>query len=164
MIDVYDNFLDTEEFLLLKKNILTNNNNTFPWFYSDYKVMPGDGIVQFTHIFYQNYHINSNYYKFLKPIMDKLDPSAIRKIKSNMTFKNNYIHNFCFHTDFDNNLENQKTGIFYVNSNNGKTLFELGKQVDSVENRMVIFPTSLMHTGTTHTDTDVRCVINFNWY
>ena len=81
-----------------------------------------------------------------------------------MTFKHNYIHNFIFHKDIDNNLENQKTGIFYINTNNGKTIFESGEQVDSVENRMIIFPGSLMHTGTTHTDTNIRCLINFNWY
>ena len=162
MIDIYDNFLDTEEFLLFKKNIF--DNKFFPWFYFDSKVMPGDGIVQFTHTFYDNYRINSDYYKFLKPIIEKLKPSAIIRIKSNMTFKHNYIHNFIFHKDIDNNLENQKTGIFYINTNNGKTIFESGEQVDSVENRMIIFPGSLMHTGTTHTDTNIRCLINFNWY
>ena len=35
--------------------------------------------------------------------------------------------------------------------------------IDSVKNRMIIFPTSKRHAGTTHTDTMYRCVINFNW-
>ena len=64
----------------------------------------------------------------------------------------------------NNPLENQKTGIFYMNTNNGKTIFEDGEEIDSVENRMVIFPASKRHAGTTHTDTICRCLINFNWF
>ena len=54
--------------------------------------------------------------------------------------------------------------LLYMNTNNGKTIFEDGEEVDSVENRMVIFPASRMHAGTTHTDAMYRCVINFNWF
>ena len=68
------------------------------------------------------------------------------------------------HNDFDDPLEYQKTGIFYMNTNNGKTIFEDGEEIDSIENRMVVFPASKRHAGTTHTDTIYRCVINFNWF
>ena len=30
--------------------------------------------------------------------------------------------------------------------------------------RMIIFPASKQHAGTTHTDTTYRCLINFNWF
>ena len=55
------------------------------------------------------------------------------------------------------------TGIFYLNSNDGYTHFNGGKRVESVANRMVIFPRETMHSGTTST-TDHRKVINFNWF
>ena len=57
-----------------------------------------------------------------------------------------------------------KTSIFYVNTNNGYTLFEDGTKVESVANRMLTFPTNMKHTGTSCTDSQTRIVINFNYY
>ena len=54
-----------------------------------------------------------------------------------------------------------KTAIYYVNTNNGYTKFEDGTVVNSVENRCVVFDSSLRHTGTTCTDQKTRVVINF---
>ena len=61
-------------------------------------------------------------------------------------------------------LDNQRTGVFYLNTNNGYTYFEGGERVTSVENRLVVFPSSKRHAGTTNTDADFRCVINLNWF
>ena len=57
-----------------------------------------------------------------------------------------------------------KTGIFYLNTTNGPTIFEKTETIKSIENRMIIFPTKMLHAGSTHTDTEVRGVINFNWF
>ena len=162
MIDVHNQFLSEEELYTLKKNIF--GNEYFPWYYSNYKVIPGDNIVQFTHIFYENNSINSQCYNFLEPILNKINPSAIRRIKANLNYREKNFKAFDFHTDFTENFENQKTAIFYLNTNNGHTVFESGEKINSVENRMIIFPGNLKHTGTTHTDTSIRCLINFNWY
>ena len=67
------------------------------------------------------------------------------------------------HRDVEVISQEQKTGIFYLNSNDGYTFFENGEKIKSVENRMVIFPSSLYHAGTTHTDAQYRCVVNMNW-
>ena len=71
-----------------------------------------------------------------------------------------------FYYDFNDklSLDQMKTGILYLNTNNGKTFFKDEKEIESIENRMVIFPTSMMHSGSTHTDQPVRVVINFNWF
>ncbi len=61
-------------------------------------------------------------------------------------------------------LKQWKTSIFYVNTNNGYTKFEDGTIVESVANRMVIFPANIKHTGTTCSDEKRRVVINFNYY
>ena len=160
---VHEDFLDKKDFEYVKKNII--DNMFFPWYYQQHKVTVGDNKVQFTHVFYEKHSKNSDHYKFLEPILNKLNPSAIRRIKANMTHRSNDIKTFDFHTDFQGNFENQKTGIFYMNTNNGKTVFETGEEVDSIENRLLVFPAHLKHTGTTHTDdTQMRCVINFNWY
>ena len=53
-----------------------------------------------------------------------------------------------FHTDFPPEW-NHKTGIFYVNTCNGYTLFSDGTKVESIENRFVEFDSSIEHTGVT---------------
>ena len=55
------------------------------------------------------------------------------------------------------------TAILYLNDNDGKTIFENEEKVNSVKNRMIIFPSNLKHAGTTHTNTKHRMVINFNF-
>ena len=161
-VQVYNNFLDKTIFNELKKILLKNDN--FPYFFIDHKIDEGDGFPQFVHQFYYGQTINSEYYHLLDPILDKLNPTSLIRIKINLQMKDTQIRMTGMHNDFDDPLENQKTGILYMNTNDGKTIFEDGEEIDSVENRMVIFPASKRHAGTTHTDTIYRCVINFNWF
>ena len=70
---------------------------------------------------------------------------------------------FGFHTDFPWNYK-WNTAIFYINTNNGKTLFKHNKQISSRENRVAIFDGRLKHTGTTCTDAKNRIVINLNYF
>ena len=50
-----------------------------------------------------------------------------------------------------------------MNTNNGYTKFETGEKVESVANRLVTFPNNMMHTGTTCTDEQYRCVMNIDY-
>lgn len=160
MIQVIDKFLNVEDLNILSSII---NSDNFPWYYNNHKVMPGDGHSQFIHTFYNDFNQTSGYFNSLiLPFINKLKISSIKRIKANMTLKNIKIIKYKFHTDFLD--KNMKTGIFYVNTNNGKTIFKNGKEVDSIKNRMVIFPSNLEHTGTSNTDTENRIVINFNWF
>ena len=56
------------------------------------------------------------------------------------------------------------TGIFYVNSNNGRTEFEDGTKIDCVANRMITFPSHMRHAGVTTTDSHCKVLINFNYF
>ncbi len=59
------------------------------------------------------------------------------------------------------------TAIFYINTNNGKTLIKENnkiKEISSLENRVVIFDGRLKHAGTTCTDAKNRIVINLNYF
>ena len=161
MFEIKDNFLSEVDFKLIENTIL--KNNFFPWFKQDHKVYEDDKEVQFTHYFYNKFGFCSDFFKCLNPILDKINPSALVRIKANLSYKENTIRPYLMHTDQSKDLKNLKTGIFYLNTNNGKTLFD-DQEVQSVRNRMIIFPNYLLHTGTTHTDTNFRCVINFNWY
>ena len=66
-----------------------------------------------------------------------------------------------FHTDVQYKC---KTGILYLNSNDGYTSFEDGTKVESVENRFVTFDSNIKHSGTTCTNQKVRLVLNINYF
>ena len=47
--------------------------------------------------------------------------------------------------------------------NNGYTEFKNGEIVNSVQNRLVSFPTHMSHRAMGQTDKDQRIVLNFNY-
>jgi hypothetical protein len=53
--------------------------------------------------------------------------------------------------------------IIYINTNDGFTCFKDGAKVESIENRCIIFPGNLMHSGSTCTDSPLRMVLNINY-
>ena len=55
------------------------------------------------------------------------------------------------------------TGVFYLNTCNGYTVFEDGRKVESVDNRLLKFDGNLKHAGSSVTDAQRRIVINLNW-
>ena len=157
-IKIIDNFLDEEYFNSLK-NTYTDPN--FPWYFQKGKVNKDDGNFQFTHLFFTNNKINSDYFASIEPLLLKLNAKSLVHIKLNATFKESVIKKFILHTDVNFSCN---TAVFYLNKNNGKTVFKNGKEVESIENRIVIFPSNLEHTGTTHTDTPYRMVLNLNYF
>ena len=164
-IIIKNNFLDKNTFNSIK-NTIFDANSTFPWFLQNSKVDKGDGEMQFTHLFFENHVINSDYFKALIPLLKKLKVRALQRMKVNNTIKTNKIRLYRYHVDFDTSKNEAvgKTSLFYFHTTNGPTVFKNGKKVDCVENRMVTFPTDMSHSGSTHTDSPFRGVINFNWF
>jgi len=166
MFKVIDNLLDKIYFEQIY-NMFYHNKN-FPWFpssvldYKDYK--------QFVHFFYKNYKPNSIYNEILEPIYSILKIKALIKVKANHLWKTDKIIEHGFHTDgaehiIKNDNPDWKTAIFYINTNNGYTKFNVdNKIVKSKANRLVTFPANVKHTGTTCTDKNERIVININYY
>lgn len=167
-IEIFDNFLEEEYFNQLKSLFL---NPYFPWYIQPHVVDNDsvDGFMgndsQFTHIFSEENQINSDYYQYLSPLLEKLNVNYIRRIKANLTTKTPETHWYEYHTDYSYDLDDSKTGILYINTNDGKTSFDNGIIVSSKENRFLKFPTKILHTGSTHTDIPYcRIVLNINWY
>lgn len=117
---------------------------------------------QLIHEFYSNYRPQTEYFDLLLPLIIKIKPSALIRIKSNLNPKSSTIIEHGFHVD--HKYENAKTSIYYLNSNDGYTLFEDGTKVESVENRLVTFNSGIKHSGTNCTNTEARIVINFNYF
>ena len=168
-VEIIDDLLPRPRFEELKNTFLGGN---FPWFL--HKVVPPNSPeyfipensekynFQFSHGLYANQRPHSDHFPLVQPILSNLNPLAILRIKANLTVRTPEIIEQGYHTDYETDIK-CITGVFYVNTTDGYTKFKTGEVVNSVENRLVLFDSRIEHTGTTCTDSDVRCVINFNF-
>lgn len=162
-MQVIDNLLPEEQFLNIHNTLLSAG---FPWFYAGSVVSKNLSCeekfnYQFGHSFYRDYTFQSEYAKLLIPILEKLKPVAITRIKGILLPRTEKNIEHGYHID---NHHNTKVAIYYVNTNNGYTKFDKGSKVDSISNRIVIFNSNEYHTGATCTDEKVRVAINFNYF
>jgi hypothetical protein len=164
-IEVIDNFLEEQDFRQVREIFL---GTELPWYYYDFKVSEQESSrnvlceSQMVHLFY-NHFTPSQYYPVVAPIVRGLNAVSLIKVKANMTPAWSSIERFDSHVD--NSFNAAKTAVFYVNSNDGYTEFvETGDRVESVENRIVIFPSNTSHLGTTHTNAKTRVVVNINFF
>jgi hypothetical protein len=160
-IVIEDNFLIEEDFKHLQKDIMSTY---FPWFFNDYIVFDKEEHLkdnfQFTHTFiFENK--KSNLFDLLTPLINKINPNNLLRVKANLGTRNEQHIEHDYHTDFDE--PDVTTGIFYINTNNGYTRFKEGNKVESVANRYVTFNGSKLHSGVSQTDTKSRIVVNFNY-
>lgn len=183
---IIDNFLPEETYLELKQ-ILTGNS--FPWYYNQSVVHKKEDATsneyQFTHIFLKDSLITSDFFNALiLPFVEIINPIALIRVKANLIMRSSEPVTHEWHTDIAN-FDEGYTAVYYVNTNNGKTLFKTNTtdlefeapankltllktktvdlEVESVANRLVVFPSSMLHAGVTTTDTKHRTVINFNF-
>lgn len=169
-VTITENFLGPDEF----KQIETIKTSlVFPWYYQNYIIKSGEHTFetleceekynwQFTHIFYIYDKVNSEHFKILSPIIEKMSIRSLVRIKANCMpgTEKHILHGN--HIDFDD--ERCMTSIFYIDTNNGYTQFKTGEEVGSVANRLVTFPALTYHSGVSCTDAQVRTVINFNYF
>ena len=156
MKKVLDNFLSKEHYQELVEEI-----HNLPWFYCDaidYFDESEPHKYQFIHTFWE--HGISYNKKVVDLFSYYLQPITWCRIKANLSPARDHLTRNSLHTDGD---YGDYTAIFYLNSNDGYTFFENDDKVESVANRLLIFPRETMHSGTTSTDKH-RMVINLNWY
>jgi hypothetical protein len=161
-IVIQDNFLLEKDFKDIQDKMMSPY---FPWFFNDYVVFEKEEHLkdnfQFTHTFVLDNKKRSNLFDLITPIINKITPNNLLRVKANLGTRNEKHIEHDFHTDFDE--PDFTTAIFYINSNNGYTKFKDGEKVESVANRFVTFHGSKLHTGASQTDTKSRIVINFNY-
>ena len=161
---IIDKFIDDKSFKNLNETML---GVEFPWYYNTFKVSTESTIednenFQFTHIFFSEKKIRTKEkeWNLIVPIIQKLKVKELIKIKANMTPKKNKNYKYPMHVD--TGLKGHKTSVFYVNTNNGGTIFQNGKKITSTNNRLVEFDSHQKHAAVDCTDQKVRVVINFN--
>ena len=160
MFKIIDNYLSVDDHFNLKTLM---ESQSFPWFFQNGCVIEQNNKLfdyQFVHIFYGNYSYNSNYFNNLKPLLERLKPNALIRIKANLNPVNNKIIKSEEHVDQDFKC---KVALYYINDNNGYTIIG-DKKVESKSNRMVLFNSNQKHCGTNSTNCNNRMVINFNYF
>lgn len=174
-IKVIDNFCNKELF----EKLQSVNGRRIPWEFDEilsYDNEFDDQICDknFNHQYVFNlYELEEGaqhpYFQLIKPILDKLQARCLMRAKINAISRENEIIIHGFHQDFvflnsPEGLNNIYSAILYLNTNNGFTVFQNGKRVESVANRMVIFPAKYKHSSTTCTDTIRRMSLNIVYF
>ena len=161
---IRDNFLPKKQFKEIKAVI---ENYHFPWYWNDQRdydiesVKKKIGQFQLTHTFFRDSN-KSNWFNLLDPIINKIQPRALIRIKANLNPYSQQLLIGEYHIDQSFDCE---ASIFYMNTNNGYTSFKKeNEKVKSVANRLVTFKANELHLGTNCTDCKKRIVINFNYF
>ena len=160
--EVIDNFLDKEYFDTIKNTLASDDMN---WFYRDNLTLDDEnGMCYFTHNFFLKNTIYSPYFNLLEPLLGKLEISALIEVRANMTISKADTYESSWHVD--NPYTNSKTVILYLTTCNAKTMLNVENEIieiDSVENRILIFNTNISHKMISATDTKRRIIINLNY-
>ena len=165
-IKVIDNLIDGEVFQKLQEALMSSK---IPWMYAenvigeeDRRCDPSYNFQFFLNI-YKDFCPQAQMFEFMQPIVmhPQLNMKSLFTIKANLNPKTETIVEHGFHTDVPFDCT---TAVYFLNTNNGYTLFKDGSKVESVANRIVTFPSSMEHSGTTCTDQKRRMVINFNYF
>ena len=179
---IHDNYMPDEfcDNLIERIMSLSSSESNFPWYWV--QVIPQNVVVrgftdevcdhkrnwQFSHNFWSNFRQNSDFFDLVKPIIEKINPNRLERVKANIHPWEETQVTHGFHTDV---TTIGFTSIFYINDNNGKTIFRTVDQngefeyveVPSKKNRLITFDSRIMHSGTNQTDTPYRLVLNINY-
>lgn len=115
----------------------------------------------FIHYFYNEQEPKSEHLSLLQPILSKLQPKSLIRIKGNLYTRTEQLVYHAPHVDYK---FKHNGAIYYVNSNDGYTVLYDGTKVESVANRLLLFDASKSHNSTNCTNAKVRCNINFNYF
>ena len=159
--EIIDNFLPDEVFSSIQEHFMGRD---LSWYYQSAVSSPDsekDPPFYFTHAVFFDYKVNSDVFNRIFPLIQKIEPTALIRIKANLYPNSSSIIEHDWHTDFPSE---HKAAIFYINTNNGFTILEDGTKIESVANRLLKFDGSKMHKSTTCTDSKVRVNIGFNYF
>lgn len=159
---LYENFLHPENFKTLSDVIC---HEGFPWFSRVGAVSPEYDEPAFSNMLCNEYGPRSQEFENITPILHTLDIIGTIRVKANLDLRvKEEKKPVGFHTDIELHADCLWTMVLYLNTCNGGTMFEKDMaSVSSQENRAIIFPTSMRHSGYNQTDTTFRYLINLNF-
>ena len=151
--------------LLLKEihNLITSDS--FPWYVHPWVTfeIEKEKEIYFTHMLYNKNQVNSSSYELIvSPFIKKLKFKKLIRAKLNLYPPSAKIIEHQWHTDTS---YSHNVALFYLNTNNGFTLFKNPKKkIKSEANKCIIFDGGLeQHKSTTCTDKKFRLTLNINY-
>ena len=154
-MNTYKNFINKKHSNKINEELL---KPYFPWYYNENQTSKDTSYM--FHIFFKNSNVNSDYYYLIEPILKKLKFKNLLNVRANLCLKRP--SKCSWHVDnFTKDLKH-KTAIYYVNNNNGYTIFK-NKKIKCEKNKIVVFDADQKHKAKIQTNTDARIVINFNY-
>ena len=173
-ITVIDNFLDKDDFIELKE-IWTHENTTWnltPGISADDSTNaiknPLDNYM-FNHLVYKDNRIFSDafekVYSILHPHMNEMFGNAFRvitRIKVNMYTRTHEVQNHPWHVD-SQDIVGLRGLLLCFNTCDGYTGFDDGTEINSVENRGILFDATERHHSTSCSNAPYRLNMNINY-
>tara|TARA_Y100000356_G_C11207698_1_gene261520 strand:+ start:114 stop:683 length:570 start_codon:yes stop_codon:yes gene_type:complete len=171
---VIDKFLPTSDFIAIRDIFQSED---LPW-YLGHGISGSDSTnailnpldnYYFVHLLYFNYMITSQHFEVVKDAIEKALKAhigngfnTITRIKANLYTRTEEVQVHPFHSD-TGDIDGLKGALISLNTCDGYTGFHDGTEVDSVENRCVIFDSSKQHHSTSTSNAQYRLNINVNF-
>ena len=161
---IKDTFLTQEYYKQLEALICWSAGN-FPWYLCKNVVghQTGDrrNDWHLSHVAYCTSNPRSSVYNDLRELLNQIpDLRALIRVKINFYPPTQEVITYTPHVDYE---YDHKGAIFSLNTCDGFTQLEDGTKVDSVENRLLLFNSSVLHSGSSTTDPKGRFNININY-
>jgi len=163
--ELIDNFLDKNQYIQIKSFLEQENT---PWFFrKDDTGIPTETSKNgfFSFCAYNHWMPdNLNFYNLILPILAKLNCFVPIQIRANLCLRDKDSIECSWHKD--HTCVVGTTAILFFNTCNAKTLLKIDDKIlsiDSIENRLLKFNSSIIHKLVYHTDIHRRIVINFNY-
>lgn len=160
---ITDNFLDEDSYQYLYKLVEPAGEGERMFFVPSRKV--GERGQQIGNIQFVHNLMTMGTRNILNQtlITQKLNALSWVKAKINFTLGEANVAPAGWHKDVYASHAPIRTGILYLNTNNGYTELEDGTKVESVANRYVEFDADTEHRGVNCTDVGWRCLLNLNY-
>ena len=154
---IIDNFLEKSHLEEIQRVYLSD---TMPWCMGI--VNENDKVnTYFIHHIHSGHNLVSEYSSCIIPLVDKIQPKALLRIKANLYVRTENLITHAPHMDYE---YEHKAAIFYINTNDGFTILNDGTKIKSVANRLLMFEAYKEHQSTNCTDEKARVNINFNYF
>jgi hypothetical protein len=162
--EVIDNVLHP---FALEKLKVELQNNQIPWYLTNRVNVEQKGetlqkCYYFAHMMFLDYQVKSDLFSLVEDVLKILRVKALIRVKANL-YPNigerikNSMH-------IDNNFDNAKAAILYLNTCDAPTTLEDGTEIEAIENRLLIFEGHKPHCSSHPTNVKQRFNINFNYF
>jgi hypothetical protein len=163
---VYDNFLNAEQYGQIKQYL--GADGSFPWKLGG-RINSNDTKNTDQYFATMIYHVyDGGWLPGIKvpPIANltsKLYMEGIHRIKANLYFPSTSgeVEHHALHRDTD---FKHQGALFYLTTCDAPTTMQDGTEIQAVENRLLLFDPTTMHSSSSPTNAPYRITINFNYF